>query len=718
MGTNKLEEKLKTYNEVIAQRLGWMEEVRKKVETKDIVKVKGEKKKIAIIYDVEGWAFHNIAKQLQKNLSKYYEIDIFPKSIFSHNVVRLMFLAKHYDLVHLLWRGMFSELEGDYIKGYIRSLGLTSEEFTQRFVFPVNITTSVYDHSFLNKEAFKITKAFLKYSKTYTVSSKKLLDIYNESPQIIKKPLMEITDGVDLEKFKPKNLERFSNIKNRTVKIGWVGNSKFENSENDNDLKGVRKIIIPAIEELIKEGYKIERKFADRNEGYIPHDKMPDYYNSIDLYICASKEEGTPNPVLESMACGVPIITTDVGIVPEAFGKLQKEYILKERTKEDLKEKIKQILKKPEQWEKLSKENLEQIKNWSWEEKCEQFKEFFDISIKQFEQYKEERGNNNMADIIIKNPLNLLGGISPVLYGTSQYHKLLSDDNIGENGENLTIVVLSCERANATIEMMKSIKKQIPNFKGKYMIADNGSSKETIEKLKKEIKKMPYECELLEFGENLGVAKGRNKAVEHVKTDWFMSLDNDILFACNILPEIQNTISQLGCNFVNLPLLNETGDRLFAAGGNIFIEPISNGIHIGCGGAFEQSECKINETIPRSLSTFLFGGASVIRKKTFEECGKFDEGMFVGFEDIDFSITLFKKGYKIGTIGKLGLIHNHKKPQNQNDLEYEKQRFSNVRLLNSAKYFEKKNNFKVWNEGTENWLKQREKELGIMSVKK
>ena len=48
MGTNKLEEKLKTYNEVIAQRLGWMEEVRKKVETKDIVKVKGEKKKIAI----------------------------------------------------------------------------------------------------------------------------------------------------------------------------------------------------------------------------------------------------------------------------------------------------------------------------------------------------------------------------------------------------------------------------------------------------------------------------------------------------------------------------------------------------------------------------------------------------------------------------------------------------------------------------------------------
>ncbi|MCI8384563.1 MAG: glycosyltransferase [Clostridia bacterium] len=318
-----------------------------------------------------------------------------------------------------------------------------------------------------------------------------------------------------------------------------------------------------------------------------------------------------------------------------------------------------------------------------------------------------------MGDITIKNQFNLLGGITPILYGTNEYHRLLSDENIGEEGENLTIVVLSCERAKATIGMMNSIKQYIPNFKGKYLVADNGSSKETIQELKQAFEEMPYECEILEFGENLGVAKGRNKAVEHVTTEWFMSLDNDILLSTNILPEIQQTISQLGCKFVNLPLLNETADHIFSTGGNLFIEPISNGIHIGCGGAFEQSECSVNQIMPRSLSTFLFGGASVIHKPTFEECGKFDEGMFVGFEDVDFSITLFKKGYKIGTIGILGLIHDHKKPQSQSDLEYERQRFSNIRLLKSAQYFEKKRGFKVWNEGTEAWLKQREKELGI-----
>lgn len=320
-----------------------------------------------------------------------------------------------------------------------------------------------------------------------------------------------------------------------------------------------------------------------------------------------------------------------------------------------------------------------------------------------------------MGDIVIKNEFNLLGGITPILYGTNKYHRLLGDDNIGTDGENLTIVVLSCERAQSTIRMMESIKENIPNFKGEYLIADNGSTSETINQLKDAMKKMPYKTKIIEFGENFGVAKGRNKAIQYVDTEWFMSLDNDILFSCNILPEIKNTISQLGCNFVNLPLLNNTGDAVFSIGGHIYIEQIKNGIHIGCGGAFEQVKCSKNQLVERSLSTFLFGGASVIKKSTFEECGKFDEGMFVGFEDIDFSITIFKKGYKIGTVGVLGLIHDHKKPENENDLEYERKRFSNVKLLNSAMYFEKKHKFKIWNEATEQWLKQREKELGIIS---
>lgn len=36
-------------------------------------------------------------------------------------------------------------------------------------------------------------------------------------------------------------------------------------------------------------------------------------YHCLDVYICASREEGGPKSVLESMACGVPLVTTRVG---------------------------------------------------------------------------------------------------------------------------------------------------------------------------------------------------------------------------------------------------------------------------------------------------------------------------------------------------------------------------------------------------------------------
>lgn len=349
-----------------------------KEETKDTAK-----KKIAIVYDIDGWAFCNIATQIKKHLSNDFEIDIFPVAVFDDNIAKLVLLAEKYDLVHCLWRGLLSCLDYKFIREYIYNMGISFEEFMDKYFSKTNITTSVYDHKFLDEESFETTKSFAKYAKNYTVSSTILQDIYNNL-DIEKKPMAVVSDGVDLEKFKPQNLERFKleNLEKRKIQIGWVGNSEFTDSNGDSDLKGVRKIIKPALEELIKEGYPIELNFADRKEKYIPHEKMPDYYNTIDIYVCASKNEGTPNPVLEAMASGVPIVSTNVGIVRDAFGEKQKEFILKGRTKEELKNKLTTILKEKEKLEQLSKENIEQIKQWTWAKKCEQFKAFFEQNLK------------------------------------------------------------------------------------------------------------------------------------------------------------------------------------------------------------------------------------------------------------------------------------------------------------------------------------------------
>lgn len=54
--------------------------------------------------------------------------------------------------------------------------------------------------------------------------------------------------------------------------------------------------------------------------GNIPPEKMPNYYNSMDLLVLPSKNEGLPLVTVEAMKCGVPVIGSNVGGIPEVIG--------------------------------------------------------------------------------------------------------------------------------------------------------------------------------------------------------------------------------------------------------------------------------------------------------------------------------------------------------------------------------------------------------------
>jgi len=78
------------------------------------------------------------------------------------------------------------------------------------------------------------------------------------------------------------------------------------------------------------------------------------------------------------MACGVPIISTDVGLVADALGPSQRRWILGERSLACLKETLRALLSNPQIFVELSKENLEYIRRWDWKLKVPAFASFFE----------------------------------------------------------------------------------------------------------------------------------------------------------------------------------------------------------------------------------------------------------------------------------------------------------------------------------------------------
>lgn len=54
--------------------------------------------------------------------------------------------------------------------------------------------------------------------------------------------------------------------------------------------------------------------------GYVPSDELPDWYRAAEAFIYPSLFEGFGLPVLEAMACGVPVICSDTGSLVEVAG--------------------------------------------------------------------------------------------------------------------------------------------------------------------------------------------------------------------------------------------------------------------------------------------------------------------------------------------------------------------------------------------------------------
>jgi glycosyltransferase involved in cell wall biosynthesis len=68
--------------------------------------------------------------------------------------------------------------------------------------------------------------------------------------------------------------------------------------------------------------------------GAVPHEELAEVYNAADALALASTREGWPNVLLEAMACGAPVVVSDVGGVREVVRSPDAGRIVAARTPE------------------------------------------------------------------------------------------------------------------------------------------------------------------------------------------------------------------------------------------------------------------------------------------------------------------------------------------------------------------------------------------------
>jgi glycosyltransferase involved in cell wall biosynthesis len=120
------------------------------------------------------------------------------------------------------------------------------------------------------------------------------------------RPVFYTPNGVDTSFFRPGRRRREE--RGRLV-VGWAGSLANQGSEH----RGVHEVLAPAVAAVAG----AELRIAAREDRWRDRDEMRDFFASIDVYACASRSEGTPNGCLEAAACGLPVVTTPVGNMPE-----------------------------------------------------------------------------------------------------------------------------------------------------------------------------------------------------------------------------------------------------------------------------------------------------------------------------------------------------------------------------------------------------------------
>ena len=108
----------------------------------------------------------------------------------------------------------------------------------------------------------------------------------------------------------------------------------------------------------------------------IPESDLLKLYRTASVMVMPVKEAVANNAVLESMACGLPLVVTDVGAIRD-YVTLDSAVLVKPYDSRGMAEAVIELLSNPDERQRLSKQSREQALKFSWPNVVQQLKSVY-----------------------------------------------------------------------------------------------------------------------------------------------------------------------------------------------------------------------------------------------------------------------------------------------------------------------------------------------------